>query len=313
MYAMDFPKLPSDTMLAPMDGVNDVAFRILCRRYGAGIAFTEMVSATALVRRNKSAMRKSFISNEEQPVRAVQIFGQNTKEMVAAARLLEDKCDIIDINFGCPMENIMSQGAGSALLKKPHKIKEIVSAVSKAVSIPVTCKLRLGIDASSINIIYTSKLCEEAGASMVTVHARTQNQMYSGKAEWGWIKKVKEELSIPVTGNGDVRSPEDYMRMKRETGCDYVMIGRAALGDPYIFTQINDYRKSGTYKKRDRRQQVDDFLAYFELAEKYRINMNFVRFHAQRFTAGMKNSNKMRDELARLRTLDEIKQFMKKL
>ena len=185
---MKFPKLKSDAMLAPMADVTDVAFRLLCRKYGAGLAFTEMVSANALARMNKATLLMIDVVPDEKP-RAVQLFGQNIECFVKSAEYLEDKCEIIDLNLGCPHSKIIKQGSGSALLERPNKIKEIVSALSSAVSMPITCKLRLGIDKSSINVIKTAKICEEAGASMITIHARTQKQGYTGKADWPCEKR----------------------------------------------------------------------------------------------------------------------------
>ncbi len=305
-----FPKLSSDLILAPMAGITDVAFRLLCKRDGAGLTCTEMISANALVRNNKATMTMIDVVEEEKP-RVIQLFGQNTDNLVKAAKYCQDKCEIIDLNFGCSASKIIRQGSGSALLERPSKIKEIMESVSKAVQVPVTCKLRLGIRKSNINIIKIAKICEDAGAQMITVHARTQKQGYTGKADWNWIRKVKENVEIPVTGNGDVRSVEDYLKIKKETGCDYVMIGRAVIGNPYLFKQIMDYQKTGKYQENKKEQQITDFFTYLQLAEKYNINFNNIKFHAQAFTKGIKGASKIRAELTKTKNINELKKLMK--
>ncbi|MFA6461923.1 MAG: tRNA dihydrouridine synthase DusB [Candidatus Woesearchaeota archaeon] len=309
---MTFPKLSSDTILAPMAGVTDVAFRLLCRRYGAGLAVTEMISANALARENAATLRLIDVVPEETP-RVIQLFGQNTDCLVTSARFCEDKCEIIDLNFGCPAAKIIRQGAGSALLERPAKIKEIVEAVVQSVKIPVTCKIRLGINSHKINVLKVAKICEEAGASMLAIHARTQKQGYTGKADWSWIKKVKETVNIPLSGNGDVKTVEDYLRMKQETGCDYVMIGRGALGNPYLFKQIEDYKKHGIYTPRNPTQQLEDFFSYLKLAEKYHADINIIKFHAQSFTKGIKGSSQLREKLSKIKTIEGIRKEMEQL
>lgn len=312
---MKFPKLEHDVILAPMADVTDVAFRILCRRYGAGMAVTEMISANALARGNKAALKLLDVAEEEKP-RAVQLFGQNTECLVKSTKFLEDKCEIIDLNFGCPDSKIIKQGAGSALLERPNKIKEIVESISSCVNVPVTCKVRLGIRESSINVVEIAKICEKAGASMIAIHARTQKQGYTGKADWSWIKKVKENVCIPVTGNGDIRNVEDYLKMKKETNCDYVMIGRGAIGNPYIFRQIKDYNEKGKYTERNNQQQFKDLFLYLELAKKYNVNINTIRANVQCFTKGIKHSSKLRYSLANIKEESKIKdmieEFIKK-
>jgi nifR3 family TIM-barrel protein len=316
------PQPLSDTILAPMAGVTDVAFRLLCQKYGAGLTMTEMISANALARSNQATLKLIDVVPEEK-IRWVQLFGQNTENLVRSAQFLEKNkmCEMIDLNFGCPASQIVQQGAGSALLERPNKIKEIVQAVSSAVKLPVTCKIRLGIRINSINVLKVAQICAEAGAQMLIVHARTQKQGYTGKADWSWIKKVKEIVDIPICGNGDVRSVEDYLRMKQETGCDYVMIGRGAIGNPLIFKQINDYNKNENNKndnnKNDKKgkeqfqkKQIANFLSYLKLAEKYKVNSNNIKFHAQSFTKGVIGGSKLRLELSRTKNVDEIKEIV---
>jgi tRNA-dihydrouridine synthase B len=307
---MNFPKLTSDAILAPMAGVSDVAFRLLCKKYGAGLTCTEMISANALARNNQATIKLIDVVNEEKP-RMIQIFGQNTNNLIKAAKYCEDKCEILDFNLGCPASKIIRQGAGSALLERPNKVKEILEALVKTVKIPVTCKLRLGITKNKINIIKIAQICEEAGIQMLSIHARTQKQGYSGKADWQWIKKVKETVSIPIAGNGDVCSVEDYIKIKKETNCDYVMIGRGVIGNPYLFQQINDYNNTGKYSQRDKKQQIKDFFEYLELAEKYNINFNNIKFHAQAFTKGIPGSSQFRNKLSKLKNIKDVREEMK--
>jgi nifR3 family TIM-barrel protein len=306
----------NDVMLAPMENVNDVAYRELCLNYGAGLTPTMMISVSAIARRNKPALNK-IVFGEKEKIKYVQLFGQNTKHFTNAAKYCVEEydVDVIDLNMGCPYTSIMDQGAGSALLKRPPKIKEIVESITNVVNVPISCKLRLGMNSKQINVLQTSKFCEQAGAELVTIHARTQDQMYSGNAQenWNYIKQVKDQLNIPVCGNGDVWNVNDYLQMKEKTNCDYVMIGRAAMGNPYIFKQIHDYNLTGKYKERTKEQQIKDFKNYIVLAESYEIDLFTIKNYAQRVTKGFEGGAKLRQNLSKCNNVTEIKKLMETL
>ena len=227
----EFPKLKSKLILAPMHNVTNIAFRIMCKKYGASLVCTELLSANAVAREDNLNLKLAITNKSENPVSA-QLFGQNTENIVKAAKILEKQFDIIDINFGCPSKNILEQGAGAALLKRKNKIKEIVEETSKAIKKPLTVKIR------NEDAVEIAKICEKAGASAIIIHARTIKQGYSGKADWNIIRQIKENVKIPVIGNGDVIDGESAEQMLKQTSCDYIMIGRGAIGNPFIFKQI---------------------------------------------------------------------------
>ncbi|MBU0979910.1 MAG: tRNA dihydrouridine synthase DusB [Nanoarchaeota archaeon] len=289
-----FPKLKSKAILAPMSRYTDVAFRALAKRYGAGLTYTEFVSSAALVRGNKKSLQLLKLDPSEKPS-AVQVFGSDEKEIIGAAKQLEERFDIIDINCGCPAWKVIKTGAGSEMLKRPEKIVSLVEKLVSAVDRPITVKLRTGIDSRHINVVEVAQMVESAGAAAITVHGRTQKQGFKGKADWDMIAKVKESVSIPVIGNGDVDSPEVFKQRLDESGIDYVMIGRAAMGNPYMFRQIDDFLKKGGYEKEDSREQ---FKGYLELAERHGIPLNQAKGHAMHFTKGIKGAARLRQEIS---------------
>jgi nifR3 family TIM-barrel protein len=312
--AKPFSKLSEKLILAPMHDITNIAFRLMCKKYGAALVSTELLSANAIARENNAVMSLALSCKEEKPV-ACQIFSNNTENMVESAKILERKgFDSIDINFGCPSKKIMQQGGGGALLKRKNKIYEIVKEVSKSVNIPVTVKIRLGVDKKNINVLEVAKLCEEAGASAVIIHGRTVDQGYSGKADWNLIKEVKENVKIPVIGNGDVIDGKSAKEMLEEIKCDYVMIGRAAIGNPFIFKEINEYLKTGEIIKQTKEEKIKDYFEYIELAKKYNIfSVKDAKLRAQEFTKGIVGSSKLRQRLNKIRNWEEIESLIKKL
>jgi tRNA-dihydrouridine synthase B len=244
-------EIKNPIIVAPMAGITNTSFRKICKKMGASLVVAEMVSDKAIVYGSSKTFDLLKMSDNERPI-SQQIFGSDVSSFVAAAKKVEEYMhpDIIDINMGCPVPKVAIKAqAGSALLKNPEKIKEIVASVVKAVNVPVTVKIRSGWDDHSINAPEVAKICEEAGASAIAIHARTRAQGYTGVADWSIIKKVKENVSIPVIGNGDVKSCFDAKKMLEETGCDGVMIGRGILGNPWLIKECVDYLEDGTLPK----------------------------------------------------------------
>jgi len=311
---MAYPKLASKTILAPMAGVNDIAFRLLCKEYGCGMTFSEMISAAALSRHNQAAIRLidfDDAANDEHPF-CIQIFGQTTEQVVKAAMFVEDKYrpDVIDFNLGCPASKIIKQGAGCALLLRKSRIKEIVSSCAKELSTPFTVKIRSGIDSNNIVAVEIAKLCEQAGACAITVHPRTMKQAYSGKADWNIILAVKKSVSIPVIGNGDIFAPADAKKMIEQTGCDYVMVGRAAMKSPIIFQQINDYLRKKHYKQTDDSARIKLIKKYLFLAEKHGVSFFRIKLHCQHFTSGFKGGAEMRNKISTSKDVDDLREIL---
>lgn len=295
MDSKKFPKFKSKAFLAPMSGVTDVAMRALCVQQGAGMTYTEFVSATAVVRDNKTTQRMLQRDSSEKIV-ATQLFGSKIDELVEAAKILEKRFEVIDLNCGCPATKVVEQGAGSELMNDPKHIAKVISAMNKAIDKPVTLKIRSGLSPASINAMKIAKLAEDAGAAAIAIHGRTVKQGYSGKSDWEITTEIKSKLDIPVIGNGDVTSPEIFKQRLKESGVDAIMIGRAALGTPFIFKQINDYIKTGTYEEEIR---LAHFPEYIALWNKYNLPYAALKTQAMHFTKGIKGGSEVRLEISK--------------
>jgi len=302
----DFPRIKDKAFLSPMSGITDIAFRGLARNYKAGLTYTEFVSSSAIVRENEKSLSMLRKDRSENPA-AVQIFGSSIKELADAAGYLEERFDIIDINCGCPAYKVIKTGAGSALLNNPEKIGHLVSKLSSAISKPITIKIRKGTDDKHINALKVAKIAEDSGAAAVAIHGRTQKQGYSGEADWKIIKEVKDALNIPVIGNGDVFTPEVFNRRLEESGVDYILIARGAIGNPYLFRQIADLQKNGTYSYKD---GIEQFKEYLRLAESYRLRFIQIKNHAIHFTKGIETASRIRDQLSKSKDIDELKKII---
>jgi len=309
-----FPKVNSKVFLAPMAGINDVAFRLLCRENGAGLVYTEMVAANAVSRDHKATEFMLQSTPKEKPV-IMQLFGQNADNIAKAARYISEKYhfDAIDINFGCPATKIIKEGAGSALMNRPNKIGEIIYKTVNATNLPVTAKIRAGINFKNIVAVKIAKIIEDNGASAITVHGRVAIQGYAGKANWQYIKDVKDAVNIPVIGNGDVASPETALQMMNETGCDYVMIGRAARGNPLLFKQCDDYLTNGKYDIYGPQDQIMMFYKYLDHAKKLDVNFKSVKVQANYFTRGIRKGAIIREKISHTNTMDEVREIFEKV
>ena len=263
--------IPGRVGLAPMAGFSDVSYRLLAKEMGASFVCTEMVSAMGIKYNNEHTKDLLYMEEVEQPV-SMQIFGSDPEAIAIGAKIVEAAgAPIVDINMGCPVKKVVSSGDGSALMKTPELAMKVAEAAVQAVQIPVTVKLRLGWDDSSINVVDMAQRMESVGVAAVAVHGRTREQMYSGKANWDYIKQVKAALSIPVIGNGDVHSPESAKAMLEYTGCDAVLVGRAAQGNPWLFKQIKEYLETGTYSLNPTGpERIDMLLRHYNLLCQYK-------------------------------------------
>lgn len=304
-------KIEKTAALAPMASVADRAYRALCKENGAAYMVSEMISAKGLCYSDRKTEELCTVMDYERPY-ALQLFGDDPDFVSEAARrLMEYKPDIIDINMGCPVPKVAGNGSGCALMKNPALAAEIVSQTVKAVSVPVTVKIRKGWDEQSANAVEFSKAMEQAGASAITVHGRTKNQMYSGKADWEIIRKVKSAVNITVIGNGDVISPQSAEKMYKETGCDLVMIGRGSYGRPWLFRQIRQYLETGEiFPEPILEERLDMMCRQVELAVKYkgeRIGMSEARRQCAYYLKGMPNAAEFRRQCGGLSCLADLK------
>ena len=306
--------LPNRYILGPMAGVTDLPFRVLCKEQGAGLLCMEMVSAKAILYNNKNTESLLEIHPDEQPV-SLQFFGSDPKIMSEMAKRVEERpFDIMDINMGCPVPKVVRNGEGSALMKNPKLVYEIVSAMVKAIDKPVTVKIRKGFDDSCINAVEIAKIIEEAGAAAVAVHGRTREQYYSGQADWDIIRQVKEAVSIPVIGNGDVTSPQKAEELVKQTGCDGIMIARGAQGNPWIFSEMITYEETSTLPERPGKEEVRDMmLRHARLQLKYKgefIGIREMRKHVAWYTAGYPHSAQLRAAVNEVQSMEELEQLL---
>ena len=312
------PKFSSKAFLAPMAGVSDPALRLQCKKMGAGLVVTEFTSIHSIIAKEQQLKEnmqtiQEFIefSEQERPI-SVQLFGSDLFALEKAATIVEPYFDIIDYNMGCPAPHITQQMAGGALLQEVNLTEQIFKTLVNAVKKPVTLKFRSGVtEASKFLFKDIAEIAEDEGVQMITFHPRTVSQGYSGNADWKLIKELKEISSVPIVGNGDITTPEDAKLMLDETNCDYVMIGRGAMGNPFLFEQINDYLKSGSYKEYSFKDRLDSFFDYLHLTAQYKIKFANIKSQAMRFTKGLKGGSKLRSKITFSKSLEELEKIMR--
>lgn len=310
-------RIENPFVLAPMAGVTDMPFRTLCKEQGAGLICMEMISAKAISFHNKNTIALMKIDPCEHPV-SMQLFGSEPELMAEVAKSIEDKdFDILDINMGCPVPKVVNNGEGSALLKNPELIVQIIKSVSSAIQKPVTVKVRIGFENVPVDIVEIARRAEDAGAAAIAVHGRTRQQYYSGTADWDIIRQVKEAVSIPVLGNGDVDSPLKAEALLKQTGCDGVMIGRAVRGNPWIFREMNHYFQTGELLPRPSSEEIREMIlrhARAQIALKGEFTgIREMRKHVAWYTAGMRHSTGLRRASNTIESYEALQELLMKL
>lgn len=306
--------LPNNLILAPMAGVTDLPFRLLCREQGAGLLCMEMVSAKAILYKNRNTEELLAIDPGENPV-SLQLFGSDPDIMSEIAKRIEERpFDILDINMGCPVPKIVNNGEGSALMKNPRLAGEIIERVARSIRKPVTVKIRKGFDEDHVNAVELARIAEASGAAAVAVHGRTREQFYSGRADWGIIRKVKEAVSIPVIGNGDLLTAEDVAAMQEQTGCDGFMIARGAQGNPWIFRQILHYFDTGERLEKPSLEEVVRMVLrharmMLEFKGEY-TGIREIRKHAAWYTTGYPDSARLRAAVNEVESYGELEELL---
>ena len=303
--------------MAPMAGVSDPALRLQCKQKGAGLVVTEFTNIHSIIAKEKQLKEnqktiQEFLefSEKERPL-SVQLFGSDLLALEKAAKIVEPFFDMIDYNMGCPAPHITKQMAGGALLQEVNLTQQIFQTLVSAVKKPVTLKIRSGVtDASRFLFREIAEIAEDEGIQMITLHPRTVSQGYSGNADWKMIQELKEVSSIPVVGNGDITTPEDAKEMLDKTGCDYVMIGRGAMGNPFLFEQINDYLKTNSYTEYSFNDKLDSFFDYLRLTSNYKIKFVNIKSQAMRFTKGLKGGSKLRSKITFSKNTEELEKIM---
>ncbi len=303
-------ELENNLILAPMAGVTDLPFRLLCKEQGCGLMYTEMVSAKAILYKNRNTGPLMEVRSEEEPV-ALQLFGSDPEIVSDIAAQVEDgPYAFIDINMGCPVPKIVNNGEGSALMKNPKLVEQILTALVKKVKKPVTVKFRKGFDDDHINAVEIAKIAESCGVSAVAVHGRTRAQFYSGKADWDIIRQVKEAVKIPVIGNGDIFTPEDAKRMLEETGCDGLMIARGAKGNPWIFSRTLHYLETGELLGPPSREELKEtILRHAQLQIQFKgeyLGLCEMRKHLSWYTVGLPHSSSLRNDVNQTETWEDF-------
>ena len=313
----ELPYFSSKAFLAPMAGVSDPALRLMCKKMGAGLVVTELTSVNAIVAKQKQLQLQmkditEFIefSQDERPL-SIQLFGSDIVALEKAAKIVEPFFDIIDYNMGCPAPHITKQMAGGALLQNSSLTQEIFKTLVNSVKRPISLKMRIGVnDSNKLLFQDIAKIAEREGIQMITLHPRTVSQGYSGHSDWDMIKKLKQIVSVPIIGNGDITSPEIAKKVLDYTGCDYVMIGRGAMGNPFIFEQINDYLDYGRYKQYSIHDRLNAFVQYIEATSKYNIRFVNIKQQAIRFTKGVVGGSVLRKRLSEANNIDELTKLL---